>query len=134
MDVGLAVAGVMCLVLGIGHTTVGVVWVLPSLTKDRLPTTPFGSGAMTESMVRVTWFIVTVFVLALGGLLLNLATAPGIDARTLMLRWFAGMWLAATAMALFISGRRLRRVRDLMRLPVPMTWVVVAVLCWVAST
>jgi hypothetical protein len=82
----------------------------------------------------VTWFIVTVFVLALGGLLLNLAAAPDIDARTLMLRWFAGMWLAATAMALFISGRRLRRIRDLMRLPVPMTWVVVAVLCWVAST
>ena len=43
MNVGVAVAGVLCLVLAAGHTTIGMKWVLPHLTKDSLPHTPFGS-------------------------------------------------------------------------------------------
>jgi hypothetical protein len=134
MDVALAIAGLICLALALGHATLGLVWVLPGLTEERLPRTPFGPPSMTEGMLRVTWHIVTVFAVTLGALLIVLAWDPGADPKTVMLRWFAAMWLAATAMALWVTGRRMRSPRGLLRLPVPLLWVVVAVLCWEAST
>lgn len=134
MDVGLAIAGLISVALALGHTILGVVWVLPNLTAERLPSTPFGSSSMTVAMVRVTWFIVTIFALASGGLLIMLAWDAAADPKMLLLRWFAAMWLAATAMALWIAWRGDRSLRNLLRLPVPLLWVVVAVLCWKAST
>jgi hypothetical protein len=47
------------------------------------------------------------------------------------LRWFAAFWLAATALA---SWEARRRPRSLLRFPVPLIFVVIAVLCWTAST
>jgi hypothetical protein len=131
MDVGLAIAGLFSIALGIGHESLGLVWVLPGMTEERLPRTPFGPPSMTEAMIRVTWHIVTVFALASGGLLLTLAWAPAADPKTLLLRWFAAMWIAATAMAFYVARPR---PRQLVRMPVPLLWVVVAVLCWQAST
>lgn len=131
MDVGVAVAGGLCVALALGHTTVGVVWVLPALEEDHLPETPFGPRSTTLAMIRVTWSIVTVFVLALGGLFLHLSVDTGGDAQVLLLRWFAAMWAAATAMAWAVA--RLRP-RALMRLPVPLLWIAVAALCWEATT
>lgn len=133
MDVALTVAGIACLAMAIGHTLIGVMWVLPGLDESRLPTTPFGPTGLTASMLRVTWYIVTVFVAALGGVLLTLAADDG-DPRSLVLRWFAAMWLTATIMAMVVSLRRVRSLRGLLRLPVPLVWVIVAVLCWQAST
>lgn len=133
MTVGLGIAGILCIALALGHLTVGVIWILPHLTKERLPRTPFGGGTMTESMIRVTWYIVTVFVLALGGLLISLAWSDA-DPEVLLLRWFAAMWFVATAMATVVAARRVRSVRGVLRLPVPLIWIVVAVLCWQAST
>ena len=43
-------------------------------------------------------------------------------------RWFAAMWIAATALVFFMSpSDLLRHPRRLLRLPVPM-------LCWAAPT
>ena len=134
MDAGLGIAGLICVAMGLGHETIGVVWVLPSLTEERLPRTPFGPPALSRAMVHVTWHIVSIFVLAVGGLLLTLAWDATADPQDALLRWFAGMWLAATAMALWIARRGLRNPREFLRLPVPLLWVVVAVLCWAAST
>jgi hypothetical protein len=120
--------------MAIGHTAIGLVWVLPGLTEQSLPSTPFGPASMSVSMVRVTWYIVTVFVTAFGGILLTLAWAEVADPTKLVLRWFAAMWLAAAAMAIWVALRRVRGLRGLFRLPVPLLWVVVAVLCWNAST
>ncbi|HEX2057733.1 MAG TPA: hypothetical protein VHI71_05115 [Actinomycetota bacterium] len=133
MDVGLGIAGFICIAMAAGHTAIGVVWVLPSLTEERLPATPFGPPSTTVAMVRVTWFIVTVFVVALGGLLVTLAWSERVDPAAALLRWFAAMWVAATVMAVAVSPRSLRRPRYFFRLPVPLLWVVVAVLCWQAS-
>ena len=130
MNVGLVVAGLICVAMAFGHTTIGVVWVLPSLTEERLPKTPFGPPSMSVAMVRVTWFVVTIFVLGVGGLLMTLAWDVS-DPKTALLRWLAAMWITATAMALWVAGRG---VRNLWRLPVPLLWVIVAVLCWTAST
>jgi hypothetical protein len=131
MDVGLGIAGLLCVALGFGHETVGQVWVLPTFSKERLSGTRLGPSSMTEGMVRVTWHIVTIFALAVGGVLLTLAWDEGADPKILLLRWFAVMWLAATAMAAWVTRPHLRFSP---LLPVPMLWVVIAVLCWTAST
>jgi len=131
MDIELGIAGLSCAALGLGHTMVGLVWVLPRVTEEPLPSTPFGPSFMTEGMLRVTWHIVTVFVLCVAGLLMTLAWDVGADPKALLLRWFAAMFLAATAMVFWVARRR---PRNLLRLPVWSLWVVIAVLCWRAST
>ena len=129
MNVALVVAGVLTLGLAVGHATIGLRWVLPHLTEERLHDTPVGPATTTRGMVRVTWHIVTIFALACGAVLLILALAPDVDPRTVVLRGLAAMWAAATVMALYVA-----RSRNLLRLPVPMAWTVVALLCWQAST
>ncbi len=133
MDVGLAVAGIICVAMAVGHETIGDVWILPSLTRDKLPHTPFGSPGMSVAMVRVTWRVVTLFVLSLGVILLVLASFPSADARSVLLRVFAAGWIAATLMASWIALRAAGSLRGILRLPVPLLWVVVAILMWNAS-
>jgi hypothetical protein len=130
MNVELGIAGLISVALGLGHETLGLVWVLPGLTEERVPGTRFGPPSMTVSMVRVTWHIVTIFAMAAGGLLMTLAWSEAADPRTLLLRWFAAMWIVAAAMAFWVARVR---VRNLLRLPVPLLWVVIAVLLWKAS-
>ena len=131
MNLELAIAALGCFVLALGHMTIGLRWVLPNLTKGRLPSTPVGSTSMTLGMVRFTWHIVSILLLGFGVLLMTLAWAPGADPRILLLRWFAALWLAATAQACWQARRR---PSSLLRLPVPLVFVVIAVMCWTAST
>jgi hypothetical protein len=131
MNVELAIAALGWFVLAFGHTTIGLRWVLPNLTKDRLPSTPFGPPSMTLSMLRFTWQVVSVVLVGFGILLMALAWAPGADPKTLVLRWFVAFLLAATALACWQARRR---PRSLLRLPVPLVFVVIAVMCWTAST
>jgi hypothetical protein len=131
MNVELAIAGLSCFLLAVGHTTIGVRWVLPNLTKASLPSTPVGRPSMTLGMVRFTWHIVSILLVGFGILLMALARAPGADPKILLLRWFAAFWLAATALA---GWQARRRPSSLLRLPVPLVFVVIAVMCWTAST
>ena len=131
MNVELAIAALGWFVLAFGHTTIGLRWVLPNLTKERLPSTPFGPPSMTLSMLRFTWHVVSVLLVGFGILLMALAWAPGADPKTLVLRWFVAFLLAATALACWQARRR---PRSLLRLPVPLVFVVIAVMCWTAST
>jgi hypothetical protein len=134
MNVELGIVGLICVAMAIGHETIGVVWVLPSLTEEQLPRTPFGPPSLSLGMVRVTWHIVAIFVLTVGGILLTLAWDATADPKAVLLGWFAGMWLAATAMAGWVVRRDVRKPRSLVRLPVPLFWVIVGVLCWKAAT
>ena len=131
MNIELAIAGLSCLVLALGHATVGLRWVLPNLTKGRLPGTPVGPPSMTLGMVRFTWHIVSVLLVGFGVLLMVLARAPDADPKTLLLRWFAAFWVAATALA---GWNARRRPSSLLQFPVPLVFIVIAVLCWTAST
>jgi hypothetical protein len=133
MDVGLGIAGIICLAMAIGHQSIGVIWVLPSITEENVPGTPFGPRSMTISMLRVTWYIVTVFAACVGGLLLTLAIVETADPKIVVLRWLAAMWVAATAMATSVVVRRAGSLRGMLRLPVPFLWVIVAALCWSAA-
>jgi hypothetical protein len=131
MNIDLAIAGLGWLVLAFGHTAVGVRWVLPNITETQLPSTPFGPPRFTLGMLRFTWYVVSVLLLAFGILFMTLAWATDADPKTLVLRWFVALLLAVTALAFWEARRRLRSV---LRLPVPLVFVVIAVLSWTAST
>ena len=112
MRVELTIAGVGCLVLALGHDAIGRRRVLPG------------------RMVRFTWDVVSLFLVAFGILLLMLAWADDLDTRTLVLRWSAALWLAATARAMWDARRR---PSSLLRFPVPLVFLLVAAMCWAAS-
>jgi hypothetical protein len=86
---------------------------------------------MTLGMVRFTWHILSLLLVGFGILFVALAWVPDADPRTLLLRWVAALSLAAAALAGWQARRLLRR---LLRLPVPLVFVVIAVLCWTASS
>ena len=131
MRTELAVAGLGCFVLAFGHQAIGVRWVLPGLTEETLPGTPFGPPSLTRTMLRFTWEVVSLVVVAFGVLLTTLAFARHVDVETLLLRWLAAFWLVAAARAIWDTRHRLR---SLLRLPVPLVFLLVAAMCWVAST
>ena len=130
MRVELTIAGISCAALALGHWLVGR-WVLPHLTREHMPTTPFGPRAMTLGMIRFTWHIVTVVLIGFGTLFLTLAWAADADPKTLLLRWCAALWIAGTVTVFWVARPR---PRDLVRLPVPVFFVVIAAMSWIAST
>ena len=130
MNVELAIAGLGWFALAFGHTTIGVRWILPSLEDGRLPSTPLGPPALTLGMLRFTWYMVSILLLGAGVLFTALALAPDADPRTLLLRWFAAILLAATAV---VAWQARRRPRSLLRPPVALAFVVIATLCLTAS-
>jgi hypothetical protein len=130
VNVALGLAALGWFVLAFGHTAIGVRWVLPALTKTALPGTPFGPPAMTLSMLRFTWHVVSLVLVAFGVLFTVLAAAPAVDTKTLLLRCLAGFLLTATAVA---AWNVRRRPSSLLRLPVPLVFVMIAALCLAAS-
>jgi hypothetical protein len=131
MNLALAIAGLSCFLLAFGHTTIGLRWVLANLPKGSLPSTPLGPPLMTLVMVRLIWHLVGVLLVGFGILFMALALAPDVDPKTLLLRWAAAFWLAATALACWPARRR---PRTLLRFPVPLVFLVIAAMCWAAST
>lgn len=130
MDVELAIGGTACAALAAGHAGIGTRWVLPNLSKDRLSATPFGPPSLTLGMVRFSWHVVTIMLVAFTALLFALGGGIA-EPRTLVLRWLGAFWLAATATACWAARRR---PWDLIRFPVPLLMSVVAVTAWLAST
>jgi hypothetical protein len=123
MTIELAIAGLGCFVLAFGHTAVGVRSVGPALAELPLP-------ARIRTMLRFTWDVVTVFLVAVGGLLVSLAVAKHAEPRTLLLRWFAALWLVAALRASWDARRRPSR---LVRFPVALVFVLIAAMCMAAS-
>lgn len=133
MDATLGIAGVLCLLLACGHAALGLLWILPGVQEEHLGTSPFGGKTLSAATIHATWHIVTVFAVSAGTVLLWLALDSDIDPKFVVLRVFSVMWLGIAAVAIRAGLRKVRRVRDLFNLPVPIFFVVVAVLCWIAS-
>jgi hypothetical protein len=134
MDAVLGIAGLVSVLLGIGHETLGLRWVLPDAKKQDFSRTPFGPPGMTLAMINASWHIITVFAVSTGALLLTLAWAEDSDPKTVLLRVFSAMWFTVAVVAIGSGSRRVARPRDLAKLPVPILFVLVSVLCWIAST
>jgi hypothetical protein len=130
MKVELTIAGISCAALAVGHWLVGR-WVLPNLTRERMPSTRLGPPGMTLGMVRFTWHIVTVVLVGFGTLFMTLAWASDADPKTLLLRWSTALWIAGTVTVFWVARPR---PRDLVRLPVPVLFLVIAAMSWIAST
>lgn len=130
MKTELVIAGACALLLALGHTVIGVRWILPHLSEARLPRTPFGPHAMTVGMVRFTWEIISVILPGFGVLFLILGLTDA-DPKTLILRWAGVLWVAATGLSLWNQRRRLR---GLARFPAAILMAIVAAMCWIAST
>jgi len=131
MKVELVIAGLSCFVLALGHTGIGLRWILPRLSPRSLPATPFGSSRLTLGMLVFTWNVVTVMLVGFGVLAMTLAFAPGADTKTLLLRWLAALWLTATALAVWTTRRR---PSSIVRFPVPLIMFLISVMSWTAST
>ena len=123
MRVELAIAGLSCFLLAVGHTAIGVRSVLPRLAEGNLPARPLG-------MVRFTWYVVSLTQLGFGVLFVTLAAAPDADPKTLLLRWFGVLWLVATGLVVWNARTR---PRSLLRPPVAFVFVIIAAMCWTAS-
>lgn len=130
MSIAVLVAGVVCLVLAVGHTTIGLKWVLPGFDVESLPRTPFGPPSTTARMLAVTWHFVGILALSAGTLLIALAAREGSADRTLTLRWLGTMFAAVSVMVLWLGRRHLR---NLLSAPMWTLFIVVAVLCWASS-
>jgi hypothetical protein len=130
MKTELTIAGASCFVLAVGHAAVGRRWVLPNLKKDLLPRTPFGSSTMTLGMLRFTWHVLTVVILGFSTLLVTLAWTD-VDARKVALRWVAALMIAGVGTAVWNARHR---PRDLVRLPVTVLMILVAIMCLLASS
>ena|ERR671914_212151 len=130
MKLELVVGGITFIVAALGHETVSLVWILPGLTAERVDPTPFGPASMTAGMIRFTFHVVTLMLLGFGILLMTLAWTD-VDPKTFVLRWLAVLWLAATGTAFWTARSS---PRFLLRLPVWLLFILVAVMCWNAST
>ncbi len=125
MNIALAIAGSLCLVLAIGHTLVGRVAV------DRLPrtlhATRFGDGARTRGAVVFTWYALSLMLTTTGAVLIALAQGePARDRREVVLLIGACYAAASLLLAWMTRGKP----SDLFRTLVWVLMIVITVLCW----
>ncbi|HEV8651204.1 MAG TPA: hypothetical protein VG276_17885 [Actinomycetes bacterium] len=125
MNVGLVVAGSLCLVLAAGHTLTG------RLVLDRLPRnfqpTRFGDGAYARGLLVFTWHALSLMLTTTGAVLIALAQGAPADDRGQVV-FLLGAAYAAAAVVLAWMTRR--RPSDLLRIPVWAPFIAIIVLCW----
>jgi len=126
MHAALMVAGGMSLLLAAGHTLVGRAWVLDRLPRDFQPT-PFGDASLTRGAVVFTWHALGLMLTTMGVLLIALGQGEPADARDRVLVVVGGAFACATALLLWNTRRR---PFDLLRAPIWVLTIVIAILCW----
>ena len=130
MNLWLLAASLLCFALAIGHTVVGVRWILPGLEAETLPTSPFGGGALTVDALRVVWHLIGVMVVTAGALLAVLAGRATSSDGVLAARAVGVMFAAATVVVVWQCRPR---PQHLLRAPVWILFLMVAALCWLGT-
>ncbi len=125
MNVGLVIAGSLCLVLAAGHAFVGRA-VLDLLPRN-LQATRFGDGAFTRGLFVFTWHALSLWLITSGAVLIALARGEPADYRGLVVFLVGAAYAAATVL---LAWRSRRRPSDLLRAPVWVLLIVIIVLCW----
>jgi hypothetical protein len=131
MNVMLIAAGSLSLAMAVGHTTIGVRWVLPHLRDEALPSSPFGTGAMTANFIVVTWHAVGVMLVSVGVVLSVLATRSLSGDGAIAVRGVGAMFAATTLVVLWLARRR---PKGLVRAPMWLLFIAMALLCWLGAT
>lgn len=123
----LVAAAFICFSLAVWHTVVGNLWVFPRLQARALPSTPVGGPYITEAFMKVTWHFVGITLVSFGAFLLLMA-GPQLPSGTLVaVRGIGGVFAAVSLMVIW---RVRRKPTTLLRAPIWMLFVAVAVLCW----
>jgi len=121
MNVGLVIAGSLCLVLAGGHTFVG------RRLLDRQPRHLDPDGALTRGAVVFTWYALSVMLTTMGAVLIALARGTHAHDRGEVVFLVGAGYAAATVLLIWRSRRR---PSDLLRTPVWVLQIVITVLCW----
>ena len=130
MNTAVFTAALICFVLAIGHTIVGMRWVLPGLRAETLPTSPFGGRALTLDALVFVWHLVTLTVVTVGVLLAILASRPLTADGEIAVRAVGALFAGASITVLWVVRHR---PAHLARAPVWVVFVVVAALCWLGT-
>ena len=130
MNVLVLAAAIICFLLATGHTVLGMRWILPGLRAEVLAVTPFGGVQLTRDALVVTWHLVGVMVVTLGGLLAVLASRSLTSDGVIAVRAVGILFLAATITVLWLVRHR---PAHLARLPVWVLFIAVAALCWLGT-
>jgi len=130
MDAPLIAAGFLAVLGAAIHGVAGEVLVVRKLSPGALPSSAFGGGQMTKTMIHATWHLTTIAFLTVGcGLLLAGSVLDGDTARGMALLC-AG---AATGFAVLVLGLGVaseRSLRPLVHHPAPVLLTVTAALAW----
>ena len=135
MNVELVVAGSLSLVAAAIHGGAGEVLVVTKLSPSALPSSPFGGGRMTKSMIRISWHLATIaFVtvgvsLLLAGTILHGDTARGIGFVAASASTAIAVLILGTGAASLPRSLAARDPRLLMH-PAPLLVLAVAALAW----
>jgi hypothetical protein len=125
----LIAAGSLAVLAAAIHGGAGEVLVMRKLSRETLPSSPFGGPGMTRAMIHVTWHLTTIAFLTVGvALLVSGAALHGDTARGIGLV-AAGAFTGFAAVAVGL-GARTQSPRSLLRHPGPPALIATAALAW----
>lgn len=136
MNLPFAIAAVLALFGAAIHGIVGERLVVSRLRRESLAPTKFGGPSMTMLMIRVTWHVVTLVFVVVGGALAVCTPAGSGEACAGVGRVAAISYLSFSALAFLLSfaSHGSRATRLLVRHPGPIVFLGVAGLSWWGST
>ena len=130
MDAPLIAAGSLALIGAAIHGVAGEILVVRKLSPGALPSSAFGGGRATKTMIHAAWHLTTVAFLAVGsGLLLAGSVLDGDTARGMALLG-AGATTGFAALVLGLGAASERSFRLLVRHPAPALLTATAALAW----
>lgn len=131
MNAYLLSAGIVSLFMAVGHTTIGLIWVLPRLSRDSLPRSPFGGGDMTSTFITVSWHVVGLTLLAVAAALLLMSRGHLAPDGAIVVRAIGSLFATTTALVLWLARRR---PAGLLRAPMWLLFVAVSALCLLGAS
>ncbi|MDQ3933966.1 MAG: hypothetical protein M3340_04975 [Actinomycetota bacterium] len=130
MNAPLIVAGLLALLTAAIHGTAGEVLLFRRLQPSVLPSSRFGDSAMTKTLIRITWHIVTVTFLTFGvALLLSGSVLDGDAARAVGVV-VAASYTAFWAVGIGIAAASTRSARFALVHPAPLLFSLILALAW----
>jgi hypothetical protein len=130
VNVPLIVAGSLSLLGAAIHGIAGERLVVRKVMAGGLPSTAFGSSRMTETMVHVTWHLVTVTFVCFGVALLLSGSVVGGEAARGISVVVAAAYTAFWAVALVMAAAYMRSARFLLLHPAPALFSLIVALAW----